>query len=167
MLAIFSHHCAEYLPPIRASRRINCTLVISTIEARLCYRLRFKGPINRRMRAQDAYGARRWISRTPRLMRPMLIAGAAEAVMQHEDLVGRAPSHHDSARCFEAKNTQRLYRARQDLHRRPWTLAGYRDSRRSSPLLIRSGWVSHERYLQGAFWFKIEAVASDGVRLMR
>ena len=41
-----------------------------------------------------------------------------------------------------------------------------RDSRRSS-LLTHSGWVSHERYLQGAFWLKIEGVASDGVRLMR
>jgi hypothetical protein len=45
--------------------------------------------------------------------------------------------------------------------------AGCRDSRRSSPLLTHSGWVSHARYLQGAFWLKIEAVASDGVRLMR
>src|SRR6266849_317481 len=34
MLAIFSHHCAEYLSPIRASRRINCTLVRILVQDR-------------------------------------------------------------------------------------------------------------------------------------
>ena len=43
-----------------------------------------RGPINRRMRTQGGYGARRWISRMPRLVRPMLIAGAAKVAMQHE-----------------------------------------------------------------------------------
>jgi len=43
-----------------------------------------RGSINRQMWTQDGYGARRWISRTPRLMRPMLTAGAAEVAMQHE-----------------------------------------------------------------------------------
>jgi hypothetical protein len=54
-----------------------------------------RGPINRRMRTQDGYGA----GRPPRLMRPMLIAGAAEVAMQHEGPRRASAVASDSARC--------------------------------------------------------------------
>jgi len=110
------------------------------------------------MRTQDAYGARRWISRTPRLMRPQLIAGAAEAAMQHE-----GPRRGERRRIVTVLAAKAMKHATTLSGRCSPDTATAEDLRRCSPLRL----VSHERYLQGAFWLKIEAVASDGIRLMR